>query len=350
MENNRIDQEWLVVSMARELIKIASKGNDEKSTYKNAIAFAGELYPDLLGESSLLRRQDESITTKEYRQKADMKSRKEGKNVSALKLVQDDIEELKGLIKVSRISVQDVHLLQKKLSQLTKAKRELDPESHTEGQLIFRDSHVINKNLPGLGTGKAYRDFELADDKILRMRVFHPDKMEHISGADFIYERFNKKTRKVNIILVQYKIWEDREMYVSDERMQKQLNRMKCFSCDNKLCNSRQQDNKYRFPCCTSFLRPTDKLQNPEQTFMSTGEHIPICKINDYKSKGKYGADVLKYKDIKEISLASDLFQELFNRGKIGSCEMDHEELQELYEKTNLMKSDDTLLFYAQEF
>ncbi len=350
MENNRIDQEWLAVSMARELIKIASKGNIEKSTYKNAIAFAGELYPDLLGESSLLRRQEENTITKEYRQKADMKSRKDGISISALELVKEDIEELKELIKVSRVTVKDVHLLQKKLSQLTKAKRELDPESHTEGQLVFRDSHVINKYLPEIGSGKAYRDFELADDKVLRMRVFHPDKMEHISGADFIYERFDKKTGKVSIILVQYKIWEDREMYLSDKRMQKQLNRMKCFSCENELCSSLEENNTYRFPCCTSFLRPTDKLQNSEQTLMSTGEHIPICKIDAHKSKGKHGADVLKYRDIKEVSLASDLFQELFNRGKIGSKKMDHQELQELYEKENLMESDDTLLFYAQEF
>ncbi|WP_062063048.1 hypothetical protein [Aquimarina longa] len=350
MENNRLDQEWLVLNMTRELIKLASRGDVLKSTYKNAITFAGQLYPDLMGESSLLRRQEESTTTQEYRQRAELKSLSEGKEFTALQLVLDEIEELSRLIKRSGGTIKNPHLLQKKISQLIKAKKELDSENHEESEVIFKDISAMDTQFHKIDTGKAYRDYQIADNKILRMRVFHPSKKEQESGADFIYERFNQDTKKVSLILIQYKIWSNRKLYLSDKKIQRQLHKMKSFSCDNTLCCSNSEKNTYRFPCCASFLRPTDKLQNPDQKFISTGEHIPICKIDEYKSKGERDANILRYQGMKEISLASDIFQELFNRGKIGSREMDYEELQELYEKTNLMKSDNSLLYYAQEF
>ena len=68
---SRIDAEWIALNAFRGLTKIASKGDMAKSTYDNALDFGGELYPELLGpESSVLRRERESDTAKEYRQKA----------------------------------------------------------------------------------------------------------------------------------------------------------------------------------------------------------------------------------------------------------------------------------------
>jgi hypothetical protein len=77
---------------------------------------------------------------------------------------------------------------------------------------------------------------------------------------------------------------------------------MKFFTCDKNFCNSASSENSYRFPCCSGFLRPTDKLQNADQKFISTGEHLPICKIEDCKTKGKNGGSLLEYEKIKEVS------------------------------------------------
>lgn len=53
---------------------------------------------------------------------------------------------------------------------------------------------------------------------------------------------------------------------------------------------------------------------------------------------------------MKEVSLSTELFEELFNRGKIGSKELTFDELQELYEDASVIDSNDTVVIYAQEF
>ena len=139
-------------------------------------------------------------------------------------------------------------------------------------------------------------------------------------------------------------------MYLSDERMLGQIERMQKFLCDKGKCESDAENHGYRFPCCAAFLRPTDKLQKPDQAFMSTGEHLPICKIEDCKGRGKRGADVLEYKNMKDISLSSEMFEYLFNKGKIGSKEMSYSELSELYRDFFFLSSSDRVVIYAQEF
>jgi hypothetical protein len=48
--------------------------------------------------------------------------------------------------------------------------------------------------------------------------------------------------------------------------------------------------------------------------------------------------------------LSNDIFEDLFNRGKIGSRQLDYQELQMLYEKAAVVDSNDTVVIYAQEF
>jgi hypothetical protein len=350
----RINQEWVTLNAVRGMVKIASKGSMTKSTYDNSLELAGTLYPELLGpENSLLKRERESDTTKEYRQKAELKSKQKEVEITALSLVESDIDEYESLINLAsqnRGDKQRTDQLKRKLGQLQKAKTELEVKPHTENQLIFRDSYNAERNLPELSKGHAHKDFELPDGKTLRLRVLHPDKPEHITGADIIYERHDSRTGFISVVVIQYKIWEDKKLYLSDQRMKDQLNKMKCFTCEKQICiNSNEQD-VFRFPCCASFLRPTDKLQNSDQKFISTGEHIPICKIEEYKTLGKRGGEYLEYEKIREISLSSELFEELFNRGKIGSRELTSQELKTLYEDSSVIDSSDTVTIYAQEF
>lgn len=351
---DRINQEWIALNAVRGMVKIASKGNISKSTYDNSLELGGVLYPDLLGaETSLLKRERESDTTKEYRQKSELQSVKENKEITAISLVLADIEEYSSLIKIAQSKNKDkkrTDQLKRKLGQLETAKKELELKPHSEHQLIFQDAYNVDRKLPELSKGHAHRDFQLPDEKVLRLRVLHPDKPEHIIGADIIYERHNIKTGKVSIVVVQYKIWEDKKLYLSDPRMDVQLNRIKAFTCGNKICQQPDGENSFRFPCCSGFLRPTDKLQNAEQKFISTGEHLPICKIDDCKTYGKRGGALLEYDNIKEVSLSNELFEHLFNRGKVGSRELSTDELEKLYKDAQVIDSSDTVIVYAQEF
>ncbi len=351
---DRINQEWIALNAIRGMIKIASKGSMTKSTYDNSLDLGGALYPELLGpEKSILKRERESDTTKEYRQKADLQSIKKQIEVSALQLVLADIEEYDSLIAIAQLNKNDrkrTDQLKRKLGQLQQAKTELEVKPHSENQLIFRDAYNVERELPELSKGHAHRDFQLPDGNYLRLRVLHPDKPEHITGADIIYERHNRDTGRISIVLVQYKIWEDKKLYLSDQRMTSQIEKMRAFTCSNDICKQGQGENNYRFPCCSGFLRPTDKLQNVEQKFISTGEHLPICKIEACKTTGLQGGILLEYEKIKEVSLSTELFEDLFNRGKIGSRELSPEELKNLYETAAVIDSTDTVVIYAQEF
>lgn len=352
--DERINQEWVALNAIRGMVKIASKGNMSKSTYDNALDLGGVLYPELLGpDNSLLRRERESDTTKEYRQKARLKSIKNDSPVTALELVLTDIEEYESYISIAQRDKGDkqkTDQLKRRLGQLVKAKSELEIRPHSENQLIFRDAYNAERNLPELSNGHAYKDFELPDGNKLRLRVLHPDRPEHITGADIIYERHNKNSGKISVVIVQYKIWEEKKLYISDPRMKTQIDKMKKFTCENDICVHQEGDNTYRFPCCAGFLRPTDKLQNADQKFISTGEHLPICRINDCKSIGKQGGEILEYDNIKEVSLSAELFEELFNRGKIGSRDLSYDELGTLYKNASVIDAHDTVVIYAQEF
>ncbi|QNI03228.1 hypothetical protein HXW73_09965 [Halomonas sp. SH5A2] len=355
MENmDRLNAEWVSLNAFRGLSKIASQGDMVKSNYDNALQLGGAVYPELLGDDvSILKRERESDTAKEYKQKARLSSIRDSKVVEAIELLKKDISEYEGLLSIAeaeRDSKQRVDQLKKKLGQLYKAKEEIEPEGHSENQLIFRDAYNVERVIPTLAEGKGYRDFELPNDKVMRLRVLHPDRIEHITGADLIYERHSPADEKVSIVAVQYKIWEKRLMYLSDERMLGQIEKMEKFLCSEGKCDSDAEDHGYRFPCCAAFLRPTDKLQKPDQAFMSTGEHLPICKIDGCKSRGQRGADVLEYKNMKNISLSSEMFEYLFNKGKIGSKEMSYSELSELYRDFLVETSSERVVIYAQEF
>jgi hypothetical protein len=351
---DRLNAEWITLNAVRGLSKIASQGDMEKSTYDNALELGGEIYPELLGKDvSVLKRERESDTTKEYRQKAEILSIRDSKIIEPLDLVKKEILEYEDLLLVAegqKTNNTRIDQLKRKLKQFYKSQNELEPESHTENQLIFRDAYNVDRAIPALSKGKGYRDFELPNEKVLRLRVLHPDKIEHITGADLIYERHSSLNDTVAIVAVQYKIWEKRKLYLSDDRMLNQLRKMKSFLCDRSVCNAENGGDKYRFPCCSAFLRPTDKLQKPDQKFHSTGEHLPICKIDQCESYGAHGAKLLEYKNIRDISLSGELFEFLFNKGKIGSRDLTYAQLSELYSDFLDEASSHRVVVYAQEF
>jgi hypothetical protein len=352
-ETSRLDAEWITTTAVRGLLKIASPGNIKHSTYDNALEFAGEIYPELLGpEKSIIRRARESNWAKEYRQRADLQSRRDNTTITPLDLVGSEIRELKGLIKLAESGHGDgptsADQLRKKLAHLVDAEKELNPVAHTENALIFRDAYIGERNLPTIRSGHGYRDFQLPHGNVLRLRVFHPDAPEHITGADIIYEHHDPAIQRASLIAVQYKIWEDRMLYLSDPRMTRQIGRLKKFLCDNGAC-TRTDQTAYRFPFCAAFLKPTDKLQSPDQQLISSGEHLPLCQIDACKSVSDRGASVLDYDNMRDISLNSLMFDLLFNRRKIGSRTFTYPELTKLYADHIESLTEDNVVIHAQE-
>lgn len=347
-EKIRLNGEWVSVNAIREMLKIATRGDIRKSTYDDALEFGGEIYPELLAEDvSLIRRERQSPITKEYIQRAKLRSIKIGNEVKALELVMADIDDHESLIELG--AKKGNKQLLRRLDLLYKAKEELEPKKHSENQLIFRDAYNAERNLPSLITDKASKVFNLPNENQVKIRVLHPEKPEHITGADLIYEYHDKETQEISLVFVQYKIWEERKMSITDERLKKQIQRLKFNTCSKGICKCDER-NGYRFPFCSSFIRPTDALQSADQKLISTGEHLPICQIDEVKSVGVRGGEYLEYKEIKNVSISSIHFEELFNRGKIGSKKFSRKELEEFYKQTKVIDSKDTVIIYAQEY
>jgi len=347
-----LDSEWVTLNAIKGLIKLATNGDKSQSSYKKALEFGHMICPDILGEESILSKSHKSDLTKEYMQRAKYKSIKEEKEIKAISLISKDIEELEILLNVAKNSKDrnETDKLRRKLKHLYNSYKELDLEKNSENQLIFRDAYKANNHLPLLAESKNKKTFQLSNSNLLTVRVLHPEKSEYITGADLLYERYDKKINTVQIVLIQYKIWEKQKMYFSDDRMLKQLEKMERFICRNGICECKS-NNSYRFPCCSAFLRPTDKLQNPNQALRSTGEHLPICHIDECISQTNRGAKVLEYKNIKKVSLSQEIFEELFNQGKIGSRPLSLRELAELYKDTSILSDKDhKVLLYAQEY
>ncbi|EAO2688124.1 hypothetical protein E2X65_23955 [Salmonella enterica] len=354
MENlDRLNAEWITLSAFRGLMKIATKGDMNKSKYDNVLAFCGDLYPELLGNDvSLLKAERESQTTREYRQKARLKSKKEGRKIDALELVKIDLGEFESLFRIAKREKEEqkkVDQLKRRLNQLTIAYDELSFQEHSENQILNRDVYKVHRLLPSLIDGIDYKDFWLPDKNTLRLRILHPEKTEHITGADLIYEKHSSND-EASIVAIQYKIWENKKLYLNDTRMNEQIDKLKSFFCKKNICDNYNSQMQYRFPCCSAFIRPTDKLQSADQKLMSTGEHLPICKIDECTSTGRRGAKLLEYDKIKDISLSNESFEFLFNTGKIGSRNLTYDELTQLYSNFLQESSLSRVMIYAQEF
>lgn len=344
----RLNAEWLATNAFREVMHLATEGDSRKSTYDQALAFGATMVPSLLGQDSLIKRAHESEIAREYRQLAEATSAKEGKEVSALSLLQEQIDKYDSAIKTGR-NQQKTDQIKKRLSAMQRARDELDPNTHSEHALIFRDAYNVHRELPEIKVGHGHKDFKLSNTSFLRIRVFHPDKAEQISGADVFYERHDRVAATASVVAVQYKIWEDKTLHLSDGRMQEQLGKMKVLLCDQKHCSPGHQDHSFRFPYCSAFLRPTDKLQTADQRLASTGEHLPICQIKNVKSEGPRGAEVLTHENICRMSLNHEVFEGLFTHGKIGSRTLSYPELQVIYSRLELANKD-KLLVHAQDF
>jgi hypothetical protein len=351
--NLRVDAEWIAFSAFRELLKISTKGSMSKSTYAEAFEFGAELYPALLGvESSILRQANESNTAREYRQRARLKSEAASIPIHPLGLLDDDISELVQLLDLAKKSKEKgrVDQLKNRLKTLRRARDEIAPPPHTETQLIARDTSAFPAGLPTIGNGKGYKAFELPDGNALRVHVFHPDKPEHVSGADVLYERHDPSTDSATLVFVQYKIWEKQTLSLNDPRMQAQLAKLKSIVCDGGLCSIDNENTPYRFPHCTAFLRPTDKLQNPDQKLISSGEHLPICRIEECTRTNRFNTPVLDFEGIRRTSLSGTAFEYMFTYNKVGSRPVQYEELEQLYHRLSIIAEPGNLLVHAQEF
>jgi hypothetical protein len=230
----RLDVEWATLTATREMLGIALKGSSTP-TYEQSLAFAKTLAPKLYDpKTSLLGKTRDQQIIQEYTQRAEAQSQLDGRKVEPIEIINKEIEHFNQLLEPDR----ERDLLQKRLSTLQHIKRLLSPKTYTENQLIIRDLFKVERHLPTPPIeGDTYRDYQISEDRGLRIRLLHPDPPEHSTGADLVYEQYWDDKRVARIAFVQYKVWNGQTLYLSQaNNLEQQMSKLKVAFCDADLC------------------------------------------------------------------------------------------------------------------
>ncbi|HVX12749.1 MAG TPA: hypothetical protein VHC22_16325 [Pirellulales bacterium] len=341
-----LDTEWTVLNAFREMLGIASKGK-RNPTYSEAQSFAQSQFPHVFGRDSFFASERDDV--KIYRDKAEAESLIQGTTVTPLDILDKEITDEERRLYADPTK----QLLQKHVSKLRRLRPKLAKLECTEQQILSRDFFYVSHLPTPPECGDNYRDYRISETRGLRLRLLHPDKPEHSTGADLIYEQYWEAKSLARIVAIQYKIWDGHTLYLSKAKgLEKQLTKLKKAFCDGGVCGcsdkSKRQD-AYRLPFCSAFLRPTDKLQDRTSQLISTGLHVPICVVERLFNAQTDGKK-LERKYLRGESLSQAAFAELFNYNMCGSKWLRFDELTLFYQTHHVLREADTFRIYAQEF
>ncbi len=352
-EFQKRDVAFNILVAVRDAISLAQK-KSIPPTYESALRITHDLNEDLYNFcSSQLTKKNENDTVKLFKERAEAETLKQGKPITASDLLKVDIKEYRDLLTTPNLDKDKTKFLKTHIAGLETALENIKPRRLSEHRILERDFCKIDRE--HLGAEKFfesdnYVDYKLKNDKFLRLRLLHPDKAEHIIGADLIYEQYDVQTEKVRIAVLQYKTWEDGVLYFSQAgNLEAQMGKLKANLCDKKFCEQPkglQGKLDYRFPYCCAFLRPTDKMQNPDSKMISHGIHIPICSALQIKLDNE---NKIEKSQIRHSTLTHEVFETLFNHSFIGSRWKPINELQEFYQQRKILEPDQSIKLYAKE-
>jgi hypothetical protein len=343
----QIFREFNTINALRDALSISLKGS-KNVNYREIMRFGAYIIPEVPGDERILFNNKRlNPLYEEYREIAEAYSKESLKEISILEVVDRDITRFENLIKIN--DKDQSFALRRKLSLLKSLREELEASSHSETNLIIRDVYKVKRGLP-FEDGKDYRDFQVTEDRGIRIRVLHPDHLEHITGADLIYECYSETYKKVRLAAIQYKIRRSKSIHI-DDRIERQLERLRTTFCDRGMCQDYQQDQSYRLPYCTAFLRPTDEIQSDNPNIISKGYYVPICILRNIREKGELdNPNLIPSKKLRDHAVTHNVFEELFNTDMLGSKWITYDELKAIYTSSNLLEAHQSITFHVQEF
>lgn len=351
-ENDKRNVAFQTVVGIRDAISIA-KRTEQPITYEQALRTVFDFDESLYEQfTSLLTEKNENDLAKSYKEEARIRSRQMNSLIKPENLIAEEIKKYQQLIQQGKDNNEDVTYSRNRFLQLCAALESLKPRRVSEHAVLNRDfNHSSRKELYNKVLEQNYHsiDYLISRNRFLRLRLLHPDKAEHVTGADLLYEQYNMETYKVRFVFLQYKMWENGMIYFSRSgNLVEQIQKMKKCLCDYNYCE-RSADTAspmYRFPYCAGFLRPTDKLQHEKSKMVSSGLHLPICDVIRLSSS----QPKIEKKSIKHYTLNHKIFERLFNLNLIGSRWIDIAELERHYQNHNILESSENVKLYATEF
>lgn len=352
-EDSKKDIAFNIVAAVREAIDIANK-KAGPPTYEQTLQILHDIEPNLYEFcNEQLKNKNENEMARLFKERAAVETLKEGRIITPEDLLEKEIKNYAELRNQEGIDRENKQSIKRHIISLEAALESMKPRRLSEHRVLERDFKVERSHLGAepFKESDDYVDYRLAKNRFLRIRMLHPDQAEHILGADLIYERYNKNTDNVRIAVLQYKVWNDNNvLYFSnaDDRNLGQMKKLHKHLCEHDLCAQGEKEIgslDYRFPYCCAFLRPTDRMQDPNSKMISSGVHIPICSAIEMAERDK---KIVK-DEIRHSALTHDVFEYLFNHGFIGSRAMPCDKMEEFYKDLEVFEGSRTIKVYAKE-
>ncbi|KOF03645.1 hypothetical protein OB69_04930 [Roseivirga seohaensis subsp. aquiponti] len=344
---DRRNHAFQAINAVREAVTLA-KGTSLPITYERAFDLIEDLDPKLYESiTKLLTSKNESETVKYYKEMAEIKSTPE-KKIEPNDLIQKDIDSHEELI--GDTSFTNNRFIAKKIFELRSAREYFKPRQISEHKVLNQDFYLrsISSFDEPIYKNDNYKDYKIGKNKFLRLRLLHPDKDEEVLGVDLVYEQFDLQREQVRFVHLQYKMWNANTLYFSQSKnLLPQLDKIESNLCKSGYCRGPEHGkrDKYRFPYCSGFLRPTSRIAQEDSKLISTGLHVPICLVREIQQ-----ANTKLTKDnCAEKSLSSKIFEELFNSNLIGSRWIPISELDQFYEQKGLNSYSNRIRVHAQE-
>lgn len=284
-----------------------------------------------------------------YRQRARAQSKKTQTEITPLESINNDISVYE--IELEAAEKEDYDVLKAQLERLKRAKERLDKVEWTEHESLERDVDVPETFYGILTKGKGFKLYDFKENRKLAVRVLHPGKAEDITGVDLVYEmyRWTPKGAEVRIIAIQYKRWDKQALYTSKARnLEQQLVDMNHSFCESELCTV-VDDQPYRLPACSAFLRLTDIEQTKDGWHLTDGQHLRVCDVKRVAHITTKKHMVLRAEVINDICLGQETFQELFNKGIIGSTWMPVGHLDYWYSQASVIEATDRIVAHVKD-
>ena len=234
-EEEKRDNAFALARAIREAVTI-SKRLQQPITYEQTYDVLYDLDPILYKKvTSLLSTKNESPTVQFYKDLAIAESVGMFQQ-SPENLIIKDIEKYQKLLNDSQRT--DLKTIERKVLELKGGLEFFEERRVSEHKVLERDfnTHLeLKHDFFGkkIYENDQFRDYQLPGNRTLRLRMIHPDKEEHILGADLIYEMFDLLKKEVRFVHLQYKMWEDGKLYFSEGNMKDQI-----IKLNNKICKS----------------------------------------------------------------------------------------------------------------
>ena len=354
-DRRRLDAEWLGATALREALGVGQHSTGGKDIpYLDVLEFGQQVAPRLFDPyHSVLAQAQEPRLAREYRRRAEAESALLHRNVTPIKLLTAEMEKLEQLMEA-----RPARELNAVVARLRDALGWFEKWPYSEHKIVARDVLTARRidlpqptQQPNVYTD--YVDYPLPYGQALRIRLLHPDRPEHATGADLLFEFCDQAERRARLALVQYKIWDGQVLRFSEAPgLAGQLQRMQRIACAAGICSSEHVEPlpaAYRFPCCAAFLRPTDRLQSPDANLVSSGMHVPACVAQSIPL-GETGGRILRKDPLRSRALSQTAFEELFSRGMIGSNWISYNEVEQMYRDNNIFDATQRIVVHAQEF